>query len=115
MSGHVQSGHGNVDGSLINWSQPPTASDGPDAYIKKLLAPVTGENGGCDFYQHSAGNCPPEDKRGKILSRLVNYAAIAFATITGGMILKKSFFSIFRDSKAAKAMAQEATEATAKK
>lgn len=102
MSGEVQGKH---EAAPVNWSQPPTASDGADEYIRKLLAPVSGENEGCDFYHRQAGTCEGHKTESR-LNQFLKWSGIAFGVAIGGTILKKAITDFTKSKKEKEAAAK---------
>ena len=86
MSSEVQ---GNSQAPPIDWATPPSVQDGPN-YIRKLLAPVTGENGeGMDTFKAQMGEVDHK-KPETLMHKVLKWSGIAFAVFMGGIILKKA-------------------------
>ncbi len=112
--------HGNSQASPLDWSQPPCVADGPENYIRKLLAPVTGENGeGMDTFQAQTGQVE-QHKHQSLLHKVLKWSGIAFAVFMGGSILKKAVIDYMEPAakkgleKAASTVAEETGKAAKK-
>lgn len=71
------------------FSSPPTASDGPDLYIQKLLA--QGEAGGDHFSLRNEGHSIPvqEHGKGQYLNNFVKISGVIFAAVLGIIGIRK--------------------------
>lgn len=108
MSGGVQgAGHGNQQNIL--YANPPCAGDGPDLYIRKLLAPVTegpppeGDKLSLGGEEHGLGS----HETGHKLSKIVKWAGIIFAAVLAFIGIKK-FLSLGTVAKTAVKTAEKA-------
>lgn len=95
MVGGVHESKKHMSAQVESCPEPPNVHDGPEKFIADLLAPVTGENEGCDSYQCRAGNCKPE-KKTRFIDKLLKWSGIAFGISIGVLIIKKAFQQYFR-------------------
>jgi len=104
MSEGIQGHQGGRPQEMIDWSQPASVSaDGPEGFIRKVLMPVTGEGGGCDYYHKTMGTCE-ETKTKDRLKQFLKWSGIAFITAIVGTALVKAISRFFMgDKKLAKA------------